>query len=97
MVSLPEATPDHEAARLQDDLLRAGIKPFAWVVNQSFSHDGFRDPVLLEQGLRGSQFIAEVRDKLADRFALVSWKPEAPVGLELLRAMASDRPEYAVQ
>jgi arsenite-transporting ATPase len=95
LVALPEATPVHEAARLQDDLLRAGIKPFAWVVNQSFSHDGFRDPVLVERGLRESQFIAEVRDKLADRFALVSWKPEAPVGLERLRTLASERPEYA--
>ncbi len=29
----PEATPVHEAARLQADLLRAGIQPFAWVIN----------------------------------------------------------------
>lgn len=34
LVTLPEATPVHEAARLQDDLLRAGITPFAWVINQ---------------------------------------------------------------
>ena len=88
LVTLPEATPVHEAARLQDDLLRAGIKPFAWVVNQSFSQDGFRDPVLVERGLRELPFIAEVRDELTDRFALVSWKPEAPVGPERLRELA---------
>ncbi|MEN6534145.1 MAG: arsenical pump-driving ATPase [Bryobacteraceae bacterium] len=92
LVALPEATPVHEAARLQDDLLRAGIKPFAWVVNQSFSHDGFRDPVLVERGARELPFITEVRDKLADRFALVSWKPDAPVGPERLRELASKRP-----
>ena len=80
LVTLPEATPVHEAARLQEDLLRAGIKPFAWVINQSFSQDGFRDPVLVERGRRELPFIAEVRDELAGRFALVSWKPEAPVG-----------------
>jgi len=97
LVALPEATPVHEAARLQDDLLRAGIKPFAWVVNQSFSRDGFRDPVLVERGARELPFITEVRDKLANRFALVSWKPEAPVGPERLRALASERPEYAAQ
>jgi arsenite-transporting ATPase len=88
LVTLPEATPVHEAARLQKDLLRAGIKPFAWVINQSFSLDGFRDPVLVERGLRELPFIAEVRDELADRFALVSWKPEAPVGPERLRELA---------
>ncbi len=93
LVTLPEATPVHEAARLQDDLLRAGIKPFAWVINQSFSQDGFRDPVLVERGLRELPFIAEVRDQWADRVALVSWKPDAPVGPERLRELAGERPE----
>ena len=27
----------HEAARLQEDLRRAGITPFAWIVNQTFA------------------------------------------------------------
>jgi arsenite-transporting ATPase len=97
LVTLAEATPVHEAARLQDDLLRAGIKPFAWVVNQSFSLDGFRDPVLVERGLREQPFIAEVRDRLAERIALVSWKPEAPVGPERLRELAGERPERSAQ
>ena len=52
LVTLPEATPVHEAARLQDDLRRAGIKPYAWIINQSFAGDGFRDPVLVERGSR---------------------------------------------
>lgn len=93
LVALPEATPVHEAARLQDDLVRAGIRPFAWVINQSFSRNGFRDPVLVERGVRELPFIAEVRDRLAGRFALVSWKPEAPVGPERLRELASGRPQ----
>jgi arsenite-transporting ATPase len=97
LVTLPEATPVHEAARLQDDLLRAGIEPFAWVINQSFSRDGFRDPVLVERGLREAPFIAEVRDQLAGRLALVSWKAESPVGPERLRELASGRIEYVAQ
>jgi arsenite-transporting ATPase len=88
LVTLPEATPVHEAARLQDDLLRAGIKPFAWVINQSFSQSASRDPVLVERGLRESPFIAEVRDRLASRVALVSWKLETPAGPERLRELA---------
>jgi arsenite-transporting ATPase len=49
LVTLPEATPVHEAARLQADLLRAGITPFAWVINQSLSPNELADPVLLSR------------------------------------------------
>ncbi len=45
LVTLPEATPVHEAASLQRDLERAQIRPFAWVINQSFSPLSVTDPV----------------------------------------------------
>ena len=35
VVTLPEATPNHEAAALRADLRRAVIEPAAWVINQS--------------------------------------------------------------
>ena len=95
LVTLPEATPVHEAARLQDDLLRAGIRPFAWVVNQSFAGNGFRDPVLVERGARELPFIAEVHDQFASRLALMPWNAEAPVGPEQLRALANSAPALA--
>lgn len=38
--SLPEATPTHEASALQDDLRRAGIEPYGWIVNRSFAFSG---------------------------------------------------------
>jgi arsenite-transporting ATPase len=88
LVTLPEATPVHEARRLQEDLLRAGIKPFAWVINQSFANNGFRDPVLVERGLRELPYIKEVGTQFASRLALVPWKAEAPVGPVLLRKLA---------
>jgi arsenite-transporting ATPase len=87
LVTLPEATPVHEAARLQTDIARAGIVPFAWVVNQSFHADGFRDPVLVERGRREAPFIREVRDRLASRFAVIPWTPDPPVGAERLRSL----------
>jgi arsenite-transporting ATPase len=87
LVTLPEATPVHEAARLQSDLARAGIVPFAWVINQSFHVDGFHDPVLVERGKREAPFIREVRDRLASRFAVMPWTPEPPVGAERLRSL----------
>ena len=78
-----------EAARLQNDLRRAGIKPYAWIINQSFAGGGFRDPVLVERGSREEPFAAEVRDRLAKRFAVIPWKPEAPVGPGRLRELAA--------
>ncbi len=88
LVTLPEATPVHEAARLQDDLLRTGIKPFAWVVNQCFAGTATRDPVLVERGAREGRYIAEVSEKLAERMALIPWQVKEPVGRERLLAVA---------
>jgi arsenite/tail-anchored protein-transporting ATPase len=95
LVTLPEATPVHEAARLQDDLQRAGIRPYAWVVNQSFAGDRFRDPVLVERGARESTYIAEVQDRFASRFALIPWSPEPPVGPEGLARLVADSSDCA--
>jgi arsenite-transporting ATPase len=90
VVTLPEATPVHEAARLQDDLERAGITPYAWVINQSFCATGTRDPVLAERGALELRYIAEVRDKLAPRLALIPWQAEPPVGAEGLQRLFAE-------
>jgi len=89
VVTLAEATPVHEAASLQEDLQRAGIQPYAWVINQSFAGNGFRDPVLVERGRQELPFINEVRERLAPQLALIPWKPAAPVGPERLGELAS--------
>ena len=88
LVTLPEATPVHEAARLQADLTRAGITPFAWIINQSFGGDEFRDPLLVRRGAAELPYIAEVRSRYATRMALIPWKAEEPVGPERLRELA---------
>jgi arsenite-transporting ATPase len=88
LVTVPEATPVHEAADLQEDLRRAEIEPFAWVVNQSFAHDDVRDPVLRERGAREERYLIEVRDQLAQRLAWVPWTPDAPVGMDRLLALS---------
>ncbi|MBL8742062.1 MAG: arsenical pump-driving ATPase [Myxococcales bacterium] len=72
VVTLPEATPVHEAASLQRDLLRAGITPFAWVINQSLLPLTVTDPVLVRRRSREPRFHDEVR-KLASRVAVVAW------------------------
>jgi arsenite-transporting ATPase len=88
IVTLPEATPVHEAARLQEDLRRAGITPYAWVIDQSFCATDTKDPVLAERGRLEKRYISEVRDTLAKRVALIPWQIVAPVGSEQLRQIA---------
>ena len=89
LVALPEATPVHEAARLQDDLKRAGITPYAWIINQSFAGDEFSDPILVERGSREEPYFAEVGDRLSKRFVVIPWMPQAPVGADRLRDLVS--------
>jgi arsenite-transporting ATPase len=88
IVTVAEATPVHEAARLQDDLRRAGISPFAWVINQSFCATETKDPVLTERGRQEVRYISEVSESLASRVALIPWQIEAPIGTERLRQIA---------
>jgi arsenite/tail-anchored protein-transporting ATPase len=87
IVTLPEATPVHEAERLQADLRRAGIDPFAWVVNQSLLPIATHDPVLAARRQSERPYLDEVSNRLAARSALVPWLPEPPVGPSGLRGI----------
>ena len=74
LVTLPEATPVHEAAALQRDLERAEIRPFAWVINQSLSPLHVSDPVLRQRRAHEARYLREVTD-IAPRAVLVPWNP----------------------
>jgi arsenite-transporting ATPase len=87
IITLPEATPVHEAAKLQQDLKRAEINPFAWVINQSLAPLPVTDPILISRKQNESRFLREVAEKHASRFAVIPWQLEAPVGLEHLRSL----------
>jgi arsenite-transporting ATPase len=87
VVTLPEATPVHEAAALQDDLRRAQIEPFAWVINQSFAGSGSRDPLLVARGHGEVRFIREVVEQHAKRTAFVPWVTHEPTGPERLQQL----------
>ena len=91
IVTLPEATPVHEAAALQDDLRRAHIEPFAWIINQSFAREALSDPLLVRRGLGEAPFLREVTGQLATRTATVPWVPEEPVGPEKLQQLYPTR------
>lgn len=85
VVSLPEATPVHEAAMLQADLRRAKIEPFAWVINQSFAESGSQDPLLAARGHGEAPYLREVVEQLSKRTVLVPWVTEEPAGPERLQ------------
>jgi arsenite-transporting ATPase len=91
VVTAPEATPVHEAEKLQQDLRRAEIEPFAWVINQSLVPLDVTDCTLRRRQHHEQQFIEEVKSSLANRVALIPWQSEPPIGLAGLRAVvASD-------
>ena len=73
LVTLPEATPVHEAAQLQKDLERADIHPFAWVINQSLLPLAVTDPVLVQRRGQETRYHQEVA-ALAPRVAVMAWK-----------------------
>lgn len=89
LVTLPEATPVHEAAALQDDLRRAHIEPFAWVINQSLLQSGSCDPLLRRREHAEHRYIQEVVEKQAPHNAWLPWQAEEPVGPDALAHLAS--------
>jgi arsenite-transporting ATPase len=92
MVSLPETTPVLEAAHLQQDLRRAGIEPWGWIVNASLAAAKTSHALLRRRAASEHTLIAKVRDELASRWAVVPMQAQEPVGVEKLHALCA-RPE----
>ncbi|MBX3624793.1 MAG: arsenical pump-driving ATPase [Rhizobacter sp.] len=90
LVTLPEVTPVSEAAGLQDDLRRAAIEPFAWVVNRSLAATGTHDPVLAARLAGEAAQLARVTGGLAQRTYVVPWVARPPVGVAALRELTGN-------
>ena len=68
LVTLPETTPMREAGSLQDDLKRAGIKPYAWLVNQSLSMlTGISDPLLKSRANAEIEVIDTIKEIYSEK------------------------------
>ena len=89
VVALAETTPIQEAERLQADLRRAGIEPWAWILNRSLAAAGPTDPVLRARARLEIAHIEHVRREVASRLTLLPWLAEPPVGSDRLHALAS--------
>jgi arsenite-transporting ATPase len=73
IVTLPEATPVQEATDLQNDLKRAGIAPYAWIINQSLLPLAVNHPVLVSRRAREAEHVSRICG-LTDKVALVPWQ-----------------------
>lgn len=91
IVTLPETTPVLEAEALQADLRRAGIEPWAWVINSSLAAASPRDPLLVARAVQEQTHIERVQ-RSVERLAIVPWSTEEPVGSQRLRALVSSKP-----
>lgn len=83
IVTLPETTPVLEAEALQADLRRAGIEPWAWVVNSSLAAAAPRDPLLVARAREELPHIDRVVREMS-RAAIIPWVAREPVGSERL-------------
>src|SRR5450830_1570955 len=84
IVTLAEKTPVLEAANLQADLRRAGIEPWAWVINNSIAATFTSSPLLHQRALNELTEINAVAVQHAKRYAIVHMLKEEPVGVQRL-------------
>jgi arsenite/tail-anchored protein-transporting ATPase len=92
LVALPEITPVSQAAALQEDLRRAGIEPYAWVINKSIATAGTRDPLLLNRVQGEQEQMQRVATGLAKRTYAVPWLTKPPIGIDELSQLAHTGP-----
>jgi arsenite-transporting ATPase len=84
IVTLPEVTPVSQAAALQEDLRRASIEPWAWVINKSVAASGTSDPLLQARLAGERRQTARIASGLARRTFVLPWLPQPPVGVRAL-------------
>lgn len=88
IVTLAENTPVLEAAGLQGDLRRAGIEPWAWIINNSLAMANPTSPLMRQRAFNELAQIEAVTTRHARRWALVPLQVEEPIGVERLRKLA---------
>ncbi len=87
LVSLAETTPVLEARALQEDLRRAGIEPWAWIVNKSLSAARTHSALLQQRAANEVLELASVATLSGGHYAIVPLLTEDPVGAERLRGL----------
>jgi len=89
LITLAETTPVLEAVGLQGDLERAGIRPWAWVINNSVAAAHPTNPLLQHRAAAEIGQIDTVRTKYADRYAVIPLLAVEPVGVPALENLTA--------
>ncbi|GAB93826.1 arsenical pump-driving ATPase [Gordonia rhizosphera] len=89
LVTLAETTPVLEAAELQGDLERAGIRPWAWVINNSVAAAAPATPLLRRRAAAEIDQIDRVRGRHASRYAVIPLLADEPVGIPALEVLTT--------
>lgn len=84
IVTLAEKTPVLEAANLQADLRRAGIEPWAWVINNSLAATSTTSSLLHQRALNELREIKTVAEQHSKRYAIVPMQVNEPIGIQRL-------------
>lgn len=88
ITTLAETTPVLEAENLQNDLIRADIHPWAWIINNSLSATKTTSPLLLSRAEQEIPQIKKVITSLAKRVAIVPLQEHEPIGVDALSKLA---------
>jgi arsenite/tail-anchored protein-transporting ATPase len=91
IATLAETTPVLEAANLQNDLRRAGIEPWAWIVNNSIAATPVKSPLLQQRACNELREIEAIATQHAPRYAVVPLLQEEPVGITRLQHLANPK------
>ena len=92
IVTLPETTPVLEAEELQDDLARAGITPWAWVVNGSLTAAAPTSPFLRARAHAEAASLTRVPE-LCGRAGVLPLLAHEPVGAAALSELTKPATE----
>jgi arsenite-transporting ATPase len=84
LVTLAETTPVLQAKDLQDDLRRASIEPFAWVVNKSILASNTHDPLLQARLIGEARQMEKIENGLSKKTYVLPWLAHPPIGIEAL-------------
>lgn len=88
IATLAETTPVLEAANLQADLRRAGIEPWAWIINNCLAASTPRSALLKQRAHNELREIETVANTYASRYAVLPLLKNEPVGgVRLLELM----------
>jgi arsenite-transporting ATPase len=92
LVTLAETTPVLEAANLQNDLRRAGIEPWAWIINNCIAATDTQSALLRQRAFNELGEVEAVAQHHAKRYAVVPVLKEEPVGADRLQQLLHASP-----